>query len=81
MSMDASVLDDGDPIAQAFSFFHQMCSDKNRFPRSRMPRTNSQIALLACGSRDRVVSSSRKTTSGSLIRSEDNEQPLLLTTR
>src|ERR1019366_1905412 len=39
---------------------------KTVFPRWRMPRMRSQIARRACGSRP-VVSSSRKTTSGSLF--------------
>ena len=53
---------------------------KTVLPRSRMPRTRSQIARRACGSSP-VVSSSRKTTSGSLTSASAMNKPLLLSAR
>ena len=49
-------------------------------PRARMPRTRSQMARRACGSRP-VVSSSRNTTCGIVDERQGDEEPLLLAAR
>ena len=49
-------------------------------PRARMPRTSSQMARRACGSRP-VVSSSRNTTCGIVDERQGDEQALLLAAR